>query len=382
MNLTRAMSVLRKAEAKRFARPIWFGCCRFGFSLVELLVVISILALLMSLILPAIQSAREAARRVECANHVKNLSLGMHGFLAARRQFPAAGYWGGGPNPDKNSPGPHHNWVVDLIPYLDRQDLADRWNWDQLATFPANQAIASIHLKVLTCPSDWTTTGHGDLSYALNGGIGDSFFYNGVQDCVADPFYVPLDLNGNGVVCANPDSADGSPSDRDLFFRLGMFFSENWQFEGTPGYHGTTRHHTAVSVRDGLSNTLMLGENCRTGVDAARPAINWATGDGRQSRLFFSHTICRDNSCTAAAVDFTRANQGDHAINAGRNMAEGESPFLNSFHPGGVNIALGDGSVRFLSDQIDGRVLYHLFTPDGNGLRNTPLDAGVADGNF
>ena len=137
-----------------------------------------------------------------------------------------------------------------------------------------------------------------------------------------------------------------------------------------------------TAVRDGLSNTLMLGENCRTGVDAARPAINWATGDGRQSRLFFSHTICRDNSCTAAAVDFTRANQGDHAINAGRNMAEGESPFLNSFHPGGVNIALGDGSVRFLSDQIDGRVLYHLFTPDGNGLRNTPLDAGVADGNF
>lgn len=355
---------------------------RSGFTLIELLVSISIIALLMSLILPAIQSARESARRIECGNHVKNLALGMHGFLAARKQFPAAGYWGGGASPDKNSPGPHHNWVVDLIPYLDRQDLADRWNWEQLATFPANQEIAKVHVSVLACPSDRTTTGNGDLSYALNGGIGDSFFYSGVHDCVADPFYVPLDLNGNGIVCANPDSADGSPSDRELFFRLGMFFSENWEFKGTPGYQGTTRHHTAVTVRDGLSNTLMLGENVRTGGDPARPGINWATGDGRQSRLFFSHTICRDNSCTTGAVDFSLANKGDHAINAGRERTEGESPFLNSFHPGGVNVALADGSVRFLSETIDGLVLYHLFSTDGNGLRGTTLDAGVADGDF
>ncbi len=355
---------------------------RSGFTLIELLVSISIIALLMSLILPAIQSARESARRIECGNHVKNLALGMHGFLAAQKQFPAAGYWGGGPSPDKNRPGPHHNWVVDLIPYLDRQDLADRWNWEQLATFPANQEIATVHVSVLACPSDRTTTGKGDMSYALNGGIGDSFFYSGVHDCVADPFYVPLDLNGNGIVCANPDSADGSPSDRELFFRLGMFFSENWQFKGTPGYQGTTRHHTAVTVRDGLSNTLMLGENVRTGADPARPGINWATGDGRQSRLFFSHMVCRDNSCTTGAVDFSLANKGDHAINAGRERTEGESPFLNSFHPGGVNVALADGSVRFLSETIDGLVLYHLFSTDGNGLRGTALDAGVADGDF
>ena len=353
-----------------------------GFTLIELLVSISIIALLMALILPAVQSAREAARRMECGNHVKNLALGMHGFLTARNQFPAAGYWGGGPSPDKNNPGPHHNWVVDLLPYVDRRDLADRWDWDQLATFPANQDIAKTHVKVFTCPSDTTTTGDGDLSYAVNGGIGDSFFYNGVQDCIADQFYLPLDLNGNGIVCANPDSVDGSPSDRELFFKLGLFFSENWQFKGTPGYQGTTRHHTAVTVKDGLSNTLMMGENVVTGSDASRPGINWATGDGRQSRIFFSHTICKDNSCAAGNVDFSLANKGDHAINSGKNLPEGESPFLNSFHPGGVNIALADGSVRFLSQDIDGQVLYHLFTTDGGGLRETALDAGVANGDF
>ena len=96
-------------------------------------------------------------------------------------------------------------------------------------------------------------------------------------------------------MCANPDSSDGSPSDRELFFKLGLFFSENWQFKGTPGYQGTTRHHTAVTVKDGLSNTLMIGENVVTGSDASRAEINWATGDGRQSRSFFNHVICRDN---------------------------------------------------------------------------------------
>jgi prepilin-type N-terminal cleavage/methylation domain-containing protein len=115
-----------------------------AFTLIEILVSISIIALLMALILPAVQSARESARRMQCGNHVKNLALGMHGFLTNRNQFPAAGYWGGGPSPDKNNPGPHHNWVVDLLPYVDRRDLADRWDWDQLATFPANQDIAKI----------------------------------------------------------------------------------------------------------------------------------------------------------------------------------------------------------------------------------------------
>jgi prepilin-type N-terminal cleavage/methylation domain-containing protein len=182
------------------------GPCRVpsGFTLIELLVSISIIAVLMSLILPAIGSAREAARRTQCLNNVKNLSLALLHVTETKKRFPAAAYWGG---PDKNQPGPHHNWVVEILASIDRQDLADRWNHDQLMTFPANLQIAETHLPVLACPSDMTTNGNGDLSYVVNGGIGESTLMNSVQDCIVDPFNHVLDLNGNGQVCGG--FADG-----------------------------------------------------------------------------------------------------------------------------------------------------------------------------
>ena len=368
---------------RRFERsnaPAEEGRC--GFTLIALLVSISIIALLMSLILPTVNNAREAARRIECANRARNLALAAMNFATARNRLPAAGYWGVEPNPDKSNRGPHHNWVVDVLAYLDRKDLAERWDSEQLTTYPSNAELANTHVSVLVCPSDISTAGCGDLSFAVNGGIGDSYFYNGVDDCVADPFYQPLDLNGNGIVCASAESADGSPTDRVLFFRLGSYFSENWKFAGTPGYQGTIRDHTPATIIDGMSNTILLGENCRTGVDGSRPQTNWSSADGRQTRIFFSHQICEDNSCSNAAVDFQKSNFGDHAINSGRIMPEGESPFLNSFHPGGADVAFADGRVQSLSESIDGRVYYNLFTPQGTRLIGTPLDAGVTGDDY
>ena len=221
----------RQRKKFRVRRKTRDGAIRSGFTLIELLVSISIIALLMSLILPAVNSAREAARRTECLNNVKNVSLALLNATETKKRFPAAAYWGG---PDKNNPGPHHNWVVEILDWIDRRDLADRWDHGQLLYDPANQALAEHHVKVLACPSDYTVDGRGDLSYALNGGIGESTLLNNVQDCIVDPFNQVIDLNGNGQVCLGSDIDDGSPSDRDVFLRLGLFFNENLGFDRFP----------------------------------------------------------------------------------------------------------------------------------------------------
>ena len=365
-----------RANAEQAVSPLpgGEGRGRRGFTLIELLVSISIIALLMSLILPAVNNAREAARRTECLNNVRNLSLALLNATETKTRFPAAAYWGG---PDKNSPGPHHNWVVEILGWIDRRDLADRWDHGQLLTFPANLELADHYVKVLACPSDYTTDGRGDLSYAVNGGIGESTVLNTVQDCIVDPFNHVLDLNGNGQACVAADVDDGSPSDREIFLRLGLFFNENWGFENSPGYKGTKRFHTTASVVDGMSNTLLIAENIRTGYDPYSPGTNWASCVSRRTKVYFSHRICANNVSAAGSVNFALANQGEHAINSGKLMPEGESPWPNSFHPGGVCVGFADGRVQFLNESIDGRVYYNLMTPAGSRLTGSPLDAGI-----
>ncbi len=350
-----------------------------GFTLIELIVSIGIISLLMALILPAVNNAREASRRVQCANNVKQLALAMLNTAEQKKRFSAAWYWGG---VDPANLGQHHNWVVDLLPWIDQKNIADRWNHDELAGFPENQTLANTHLAVLACPSDISVTGGGDLSYAVNGGVGASTARPGILDCIVDPFDTPFDINGNGLSCTAPAVDDGSPSDRELFRSIGLCFGENWGVLVEPGGTGTLRHHTSATIRDGFSNTLMILENLRVGVDPAMPGTTWGSVGPLTTQVFFSHRICRDNSCSAGNVAFFLANAGDHRINAGRTAPEGDSPFASSFHNAGVNVAFADGRVQFLSENIDGRVYYNLFTPDGLTFVGTPLDAGVTSSDF
>ena len=356
---------------------------RSGFSLIELLVSVSIIAVLMSLLLPAIQSARESSRRIQCANRLRNLSLAISNWTAARQRFPAAGYWGGGPEPDPIDPQPHHNWVVEILPWIDRSDLADRWDDTQLVTHETNQELASTLIETLVCPSDYTVTGSGDLSFALNGGVGESMYADGVHDTITDPFFYPLDLNGNGITGALKEPVTDTPTDRELYFRLSLFFSESYGFSKSKhGFSGTHRFHRPATVTDGMSNTLMMGENVRVGSDPRDPLSNWAAPDGRRSKLYFNHQICADNSCKEGNIDVSVANGGGHGINERRFGAEGWSPWLSSFHNGGVNVAMCDGRVQFLSEDVDSRVYFNMFTPQGYSLRYQPLDFGITGDSF
>lgn len=352
---------------------------RRGFTLMELLLVISIIAVLMSLILPAVQMARESARRTQCANRLRNVGLAILNWSAAHDRFPAAVQIGPRLKADPaKQPDAYKNWVVEILPWLDRKDLSDRWNDRLPANDPGNKQLSGTFLEVLVCPSDFSVNrSSGDLSWAVNGGIGESIYIAGVFDFPVDPFHSPIDLNGNGdfTSASGPDA--GEPTDRDVLKATGLFFAENRGVGDEPiAFPLLKRHHTPASVTDGLSNTMMVTENVRTGFDDAA-FTDWATGDTLRNRVYFSHRVCLGNECAAGNIDYARANQGAHAINAALVQSEGVAPWPSSGHSGGVNMIFADGHLRFINEDVAGAVYAALFTPSEKTLRNIPLQQSV-----
>ncbi len=347
-----------------------FGCggaSRFGFTLVELLVVLAVIGLLMSLMLPAVMQARATARRAVCQNNLHNLGLAMLAHAGAKRRFPASG------NFSLDGRGRYHSWVVELLSGLERNDLASQWKFDRPSDDPPNAALGRITVPVLVCPDDETATGPGGLSYAVSGGFGWTTG-SPVYDCPSafhvrdNPPVSPIDLNGNGVACPGEPGRDGRPSDKDLFFWTGLFFLENW-----PAGSGTVRHHSLDSILDGCSNTLMLAESVRAGYDPLTGAT-WASPEPRRNSFFLSAYVCENLRCAPGRVDYRRANSGEppyhlEAINAARWQAEGEAPWASSFHVGGVHVVFADGRVHFLSDGIEGAVYASLISPQGTKVR-------------
>jgi prepilin-type N-terminal cleavage/methylation domain-containing protein/prepilin-type processing-associated H-X9-DG protein len=350
---------------------------RVGFTLVELLVVITIISMLVGLLLPAVMSARGAARRVQCKNNLRNLGLAMLQEAEVNRRFPASG------NFSLSGPEYYHSWVVTLLPWLERNDIADRWEMDLPLYDPANQKLASLTLPILICPDDDTAlSGGGNLSYVVNGGFG----WTRPWDCPS-AFHVmglppiqPIDLNGNGTTCPAGTGGEGAPSDKELFFQTSLFFPENWPL-GT----GTERHHSPDSVFDGMSNTLMLSENVRVGVDPYSDKGGWAAPWPLYNSFFVSGYVCESLTCSAGSVDYRRANdQGRapfrlEAINSSLDQPEGEAPWPSSYHPGGVHVVFADGHVDFLSEDVGGGVYASLVSPSGSLIKG-PLKQSVLSG--
>ncbi len=361
--------VLETSEVCTAARLERVGVVRgrVAFTLVELLVVITIIAMLMGLMLPAVMSARSAGRRATCKNNLRNVSLAMLSEAAAKRRFPASGNYG------SDGVKRHHSWAVTLLAWLERADIAAEWRWNLPHDDPANARLTSIHIPILVCPDDPTVvSGHGNLTYVVNGGFGWSDAQP-TPDCpssihmMSPPMSAPVDFNGNGIACPVKGAADGM--DKRLFYQTGLFFLENW-----PQGKGTVRYHTPDTIFDGASNTIMLSENVRAGYNPADGA-NWATPWPTNHSFFVSSYVCENRRCAAGSVDYRRANDGARdpyrweAINSSRDQAEGQAPWPSSFHSGGVHSAFADGHVRFLSEQVDGAVYAALASPQGMLIR-------------
>lgn len=368
---------------------------RNGFTLIELLVVISIIAVLMSLILPAIQNARSAARRTQCLNRLRQIGLGLHAFAAKNEnaQFPSYGTWGDIQNSsgiwlNTNTTGRKlRNWIVDILSELDRQDIYDRWDFDRDhdSTFvgPSGysnaQIIKEFGFSILVCPSDDSGDQAGALSYVVNAGyahidgsLSATSGWAGSSNLHRDND-PDLDLNVNGTY--NDDE------DKLMFHRSGVMWgmAVDRDSDSRPTAY-PNRSHTLTTIYDGTANTLLLSENTN-----AASSQFW--GDPSARYCTFVYPLNPDPvslGLTAASYFATAPLDPAHdyaRINGSGAGPEGERPFPNSGHAGGVNVVMCDGSARFLSEQVDLKVYSQLITPAGGKPLPTSTSQNILNSN-
>jgi len=417
---------------------------RRGFTLIELLVVIAIIGTLAALLLPAVNSAREAGRRATCINNQKNVGLALIGYANQRGVFPNGGVIGEDPavtgpatsainthvfNPgtttnfgtqgaggfNNNDVGALYSWVVEVLPFMDQQTLYNQFNrsrvyFDTLnrtgddKTLPSNLTVSNTNLGSLICPDDGTTlNGFGNLTYVVNGGFAR---WNAVDTSSTTPTSYCYGWQGSA---ADPTAlATGTALDwgQSVVQKTGVFFL------GTNTGKTPWDYRTSLSsIKDGSSTTVMLSENNLAGASpgnliTSNTVTNWAAPHPNFVMFFASDNVCTKadstgkptTNCSTAGdlspsggsadgVGWKRANLPGtfENINYGQNLTmEGGFPFPNSGHPGGFVAGMCDGSVRFITQDVDGTVWAKLVTPNGGTLpslyRQLPLSSSDIPG--
>lgn len=323
---------------------------RTGFTIVELLVAIAIIGLLLGIILPAVQATREAARRMQCSNNLKQVALALLTYEAQNEAFPAATnttdkaacqdcfdpWFEASRAPGSFAPGTKHgtSWILEVLPFLEQRPLADKWDWQ--TNVRGNAALAQIDIPLLYCPSRRSAirTGAGDhLNLVDSSWRGGGTDYGGC--------YGRLDGFINSIAQRHR-FADMSSTTRTPAIATSTAPRIAHDSGLLDGLFHVTQRRTATTARDGLSNVILLGEMQRL---RPAPGATVAAASNRTSQDGWAvgGAATLFNVCT----DPQRSNPG------GINNLFFESP--GSEHEGGANFAMGDGSVRFVSEFVDAK---------------------------
>jgi prepilin-type N-terminal cleavage/methylation domain-containing protein/prepilin-type processing-associated H-X9-DG protein len=346
---------------------------RRGFTLIELLVVIAIIAVLIGLLLPAVQKVREAAARMSCSNNLKQIALANANYASA--------------NNDQFLPGISRNgccwgtWTIPILPFIEQDNLykiyvgfGGQGSYTTLGAVPRyasapNNQISTQRLKTFTCPSDNAKTWNGGTltlhNYVLNAGNTSLYQSN-----------MPFGCTGGNTTGTGPTAGcvtfGGAPFgwyNDPATQAAGGDSSPVDYTNGNPAVGTLGKQRKISAIPDGTSNTLCVSEVIQgpSGADDIRGFIWWGGGAG-----FTTYQTPNNSSATDVMTGGGCGNQPDVRFHCTTTSTSSlaRMQLARSNHSGGVNAAMCDGSVRFVRQSIDLATWRAMGTADGGEVFN------------
>jgi prepilin-type N-terminal cleavage/methylation domain-containing protein/prepilin-type processing-associated H-X9-DG protein len=356
----RSVSGLRCSSC--FSRVASRAISSRGFTLVELLVVIAIIGILVSLMLPAVQAAREASRRMQCSNKLKQIALAAQNYHDSAGTFPAA-YLSGW---NFSTPTVRKRGIslyVHLLPYLEQNNLYEQWDFsDPDRAFVGDMQSLAAQGPDLLCPSE--PESQNPLNYGSQH----------IQGITMPPRHISVtSYGGNGGTRSYHPNSGFLQAD-------GIFFMAGPDSQPVPGQKPVR----IAGITDGTSNTLFFGERSRWD-----PNYNTFAAQGWDWEFRYYGNWCGASPAVLAHVTLSSYSPINYRLPFDYERRSGANPPANdaadfkyyidlrvcaygSSHPGGANFAMADGSVRFISETIPLAALQALSTRAGGEAEGVP----------